>query len=148
MAAAGFDGSAISINVISSGAICIVEKYGEERNADEIKLSVGIIYCLKNLIHMVVIAVIDQFESDCPSITLLQDGSLNSFNLVILRSKSSNKEGTFIADYACGRTINDERYPVGIKGYRGIPSSRTWRCCQSYARLVSSSTISKEGAYA
>ena len=97
---------------------------------------------------MGVIAVIDQFELDCPSIMLLQDGSLNSFDLEILRSKSSNKEGTFITDYACGRIINVEWYPVGIEGYRGIPSSRTRRCCQSYARLDSSSTISKEGAYA
>jgi hypothetical protein len=97
---------------------------------------------------MGVIAVIDQFESGCPSRTLLRDGSLDSFDLVILRSKSSNKEGTFTADYACGRIINDERYPVGIEGYRGIPSSRTWRCLLSYAKLDSSSTISKEGAYA
>ena len=85
MAAAGFDGSAIGIDVISSRAICIVEKCGKERNVDEIKLSVGIIYCHGNLIHMGVIAVIVQFESDCPSITHLQDGSLNSFDLVILR---------------------------------------------------------------
>ncbi len=97
---------------------------------------------------MGVIAVIDQFESDCHSIMLLRDSSMNSFDLVILRSKSSNKEGTFIADYASGRTINDERYPIGIEGYRGIPSSRTRHCCQSYARLDSSSIISKEGAYA
>ena len=97
---------------------------------------------------MGVIAVIDQFELDCPSIMLLQDGSLNSFDLVILRSKSSNKEGTFTADYALGRIINDEQYPVRIEGYRGIPSSRTQHCRQSYARLDSSSTISKEGAYA
>jgi hypothetical protein len=80
---------------------------------------------------MGVIAVIDQFKSDCPSITLLRDGSLNSFDLVILRSKSSNEEGMFIADYARGRMINDERYPVGIAGYRGIPSSRMQRCRQN-----------------
>ena len=94
------------------------------------------------------IAVIDQFEADCPSITLLRDGSLDSFDLVILRSKSSNEEGTFTADYARGRVINDERYPVGIEGYRGIPRSRTWRCCQGYVKLDSSSTISKEGVNA
>ena len=96
---------------------------------------------------MGVIAVINQFESDCPSITLLRDGSLNSFNLVILRLKSSNEEGTFIANFARGRIINDEQYPVGIKGYWGIPSSRPRRCRQSYARLDSSSTISREGVY-
>ena len=93
---------------------------------------------------MGVIAVIDQFKSDCPSITLLRDSSLDSFNLIVLRSKSSNKEGMFTVDYACGRVINDAWYPVGIKGYRSIPRSRTRCCRQGYARLDSSSTISKE----
>ncbi len=95
--------------------------------------------------HVGFIAVIDQFESDCPSITLLRDSSLDSFNLIVLRSKSSNKEGMFTVDYACGRVINDAWYPVGIKGYRGILRLRTRCCRQGYARLDSSSTISKEG---
>ena len=145
-AATGFDGSAININVISSRAICIVEVCRKKRNANQIKPSIWIIYCFRNLIHVGCIAVINEFESDRPGITLLRDGSLNRFNLIIFWLKISNKEGMFIANDACGRVVNNERYPVSIKGYWGIPSSRRRRCCQSDARRDRCGTYSKEGA--
>ena len=144
-AATGFDGSAISINVISSRAICIVEVCRKKWNANQIKPSIWIIYCFRILIHVGCIAVIDEFESDRPGITLLQDGGLNRFNLIIFWSKISNEEGTFIANNARGRVVNNEQYPISIKGYRSVPSSRRQRCCQSNARRDRFGTYSKEG---
>jgi hypothetical protein len=106
--AAGLYGCAVSINVISSRAICIVEVCSEKQDPNQIKLSLRIVDCLRNFIHVSGIAVIDKFETDRPCISLLGDSSLNCLDPIILRKQWSHEEGPFIADNARSRIINDE----------------------------------------
>ena len=115
MTAAGLDGCAISINVISSRAVCIGEVSSKKRDPNQIELSVRIVDCLRNFIHVSGIAVIDKFETDRPCISLLGDSSLNCLDPLILRLQWSHKEGPFIADNTRSRIINDEWNAITIE---------------------------------
>ena len=98
--ATGFDGSAIGIDIIPSRTVCIVEVRGEKWNADEVELSIRIVDCLRYLVYVGGVAVIDEHETDCPGVSLLRDRSLNRFDSIIFRTKISNEERTLIANDA------------------------------------------------
>lgn len=91
--ATGFDGSAISIDIMPSRTVGIVEVCSEERNTDEVELRIGIVLDrLRYLVHMGVIAVVDKRKTDCPGVALLRDRSLNCFDGIIFGPKSPNEE--------------------------------------------------------
>ena len=135
MTATGFDGSAIGIDIIPSRTFRIVEVRSEKRNADEVELSIWIVDCLRYLVYMGGIAVIDELETDCSGVSLLRDRSLNCFDGIIFGTKISNKERMLIANDSRCRVINNKRDPISIKRYLGVSSLKTWRCCQRNARL-------------
>jgi len=96
--ATGFDRSAISIDIMPSRTVRIVEVCREERNTDEVELRIRIVDRLRYLVHMGVIAVVNKLEADRPGVALLRDRSLNSFDGIIFRSKIPNEERTLIAN--------------------------------------------------
>jgi hypothetical protein len=106
----------------------ITKEIAKERDAKDVEVSVGIIYCLGHIICVLDVGIVSQFEMYRPTISSPHAIPADCFNVNSLRFHVANKERVYVADYASCRIINDKWNTIGFKGHRGSARGRAQAC--------------------
>ena len=120
----GCDSSSIGFDesILSHGLI--TKEIAKERDAKDVEVSVGIIYCIGYVICVLDVGVVSQFETYCSTISSPRAVPADCFDVNSLGVHGANKKRAFIADYASCRIVNDEWNTIGFEGRRGRARGR------------------------
>ncbi len=77
-------------NILSRGLI--TKEIAKERDAKDVEVSVGIIYCIGHVMCVLNVGIISQFEMYCPTISSPRAIPADCFNVNSLRFHVANKE--------------------------------------------------------
>ncbi len=113
----GFDKSILSRGLITKDC-------AKERDAKDVEVSVGIIYCIGHVICVLDVGIVSQFEMYCPTISSPRAIPADCFNVNSLGFHVANKEQADVADYASHQIIDDEWNTIGFEGHRGSARGR------------------------
>jgi hypothetical protein len=108
----------------------IPKEITKERDAKNVEVSVGIIYCIGYVICVLDVGVVSQFETYRPTILSPRAIPADCFDVNSLGVHGANEKRAFIADYASRRIVDDEWNTIGFKGHRGRARGRI-RACKS-----------------
>jgi hypothetical protein len=113
----GFDKSILSRGLIT-------KEIAKERDAKDVEVSVGIIHCIGQVICVLAVGIVRQFETYRPTILSPRAVPADCFNVNSLGFHVANKEQAYIADYASCQIIDDKWNTIRFKGHRGSPRGR------------------------
>ncbi len=113
----GFDESILSRGLIT-------KEIAKERDAKDVEVSVGIIYCIGHVICVLDVGILGQFETYRPTISSPRAVPADCFNVNSFGFHVANKEQAYVADYASRQIINDKWNTIGFKGHRGSARGR------------------------
>ncbi len=120
----GCDTSPIGFNKVILFRSLIPKEITEERDAKNVEVSVGIIYCIGYVICVLDIGVVSQFKTYCSMISSPRAVPADCFDVNSLGVHGANEKQVFIADYASCRIVDDEWNTIGFEGRRGRARGR------------------------
>ena len=108
----------------------IPKEITKERDAKNVEVSVGIIYCIGYIICVLDVGIVSQFETYCSTISSPRAIPADCFDVNSLGVHGANKKQAFIAYYASHQIVDDKWNTIGFEGHRGRARGRV-RACKS-----------------
>jgi hypothetical protein len=113
--ATGFHCGAVAIHVVAGERISVIEEFGELWNSEEIKVRCRIVNCVGNIVDVLNIPLVDEFEADCTLIPLTTLTRLDSVDLYLHRNQRTGEKRPIVGDDACGGVVHDEGNSVRLE---------------------------------
>jgi hypothetical protein len=123
----GFDKSILPCSLIT-------KEITKERDAKNVKVSVGIIYWIGYVICVLVVGIVSQFKMYRPMISSPRAIPTDCFDVNSLRVHGVNEKRAYIADYASCQIFDDKWNAIGFEGHRGRARGRVQACKSIHLR--------------
>ncbi len=104
----GRDSSPIGFNESILPRSLITKEITKERDAKNVKVSVGIIYYIEYVIRVLDVGIVSQFETYPPTISSPRAIPAYCFDVNSLGVHGANKKQAYIADYASCQIVDDK----------------------------------------